>query len=85
MTPKELAEFFALLTMLEPDTITCQLAARLATAGTATEGETDTAVLKAVRENAEQITKELAEVNAANQDRRAALVAKFLSATSKKA
>lgn len=83
MTPKELAEFFALLTMLEPDTVTCQLTMRLAAAGTATEGETDTAVLKAVRENADKIAKELAEVNAANQDRRAALVAKFLGAATK--
>ena len=55
MTPKDLADFFALLSILEPDTITCKLAARLATAGTATDGETDTAVIKELREHAEAI------------------------------
>ena len=80
MSPKELAEFLALLTMLEPDSIICKLTIRLAAAGTATEGETDTSVLKDVRANAKAIAAELATVDGANQDRRAALVNKFLGA-----
>lgn len=84
MSPRELAEFFALLTILEPDTITCQLTARLATAGTATDGETDTQVVAELRKHAAAIAAELAEVDAAKQDRKAALVAKFLSAVSAK-
>lgn len=80
MTPQQLAEFFALLTILEPDTITCKLAARLATAGTATEGGTDTSVLKELREHAAKIADELKTVSESKLDRKSALVAKFLEA-----
>lgn len=80
MTPKDLADFFALLTILEPDTITCKLAARLATAGTATDGETDTAVVKELREHAEAIQKELATVAEGKLEQKAALVARFIEA-----
>lgn len=80
MTPHQLAEFFALLSILEPDTVTCKLVARLATAGTATSGETDTAVIKELREHAVQIAAELATVNEGKLDRKAALVAKFIEA-----
>lgn len=38
MELKDLAEMFAILTILEPDTKICQLTARLATAGSATAG-----------------------------------------------
>ncbi len=81
MTPKELADFFALLSILEPDTITCKLAARLATAGTATSGETDTQVIKEMREHAAKIAEELATITSDKLDRKANLVAKFLAAT----
>jgi hypothetical protein len=82
MKPQDLASFFALLTLLEPDTITCKLAARLAAAGTATDGETDSAVLMELRQHADQIAKELASVDSASKERRANLVDKFLSAVS---
>lgn len=82
MTIQQLAEFFSLLTILEPDTITCQLAARLATAGTATDEETDISVLKEIRTHAAQITKELTSVSQTSLDRKKALIAKYLTPTS---
>ncbi|MEZ4448935.1 MAG: hypothetical protein R3B09_05585 [Nannocystaceae bacterium] len=85
MTPKDLAEFFALLSILEPDTITCKLAARLATAGTATDGETDTAVIKELREHAESIEKELATVAGDALEKKTALVSRFIEAVHKPA
>lgn len=80
MTPKDLAEFFALLSILEPDTITCKLAARLAAAGTATDGETDTAVIKELRDHAEAIASELASVAEGKLEQKTALVARFIEA-----
>lgn len=80
MTTQQVAEFFSLLTILEPDTITCKLAARLASAGTATEEETDIAVIKQLREHADQINKELASVDPGLLDRKKALIAKYISA-----
>lgn len=79
MTPPQLAEFFALLSILEPDTVTCRLAARLAAAGTATAGETDTAVLKELREHAARIAEELGSVSEAQLGRKSALVARLLA------
>lgn len=80
MTPHQLAEFFALLSILEPDTVTCRLVVRLAAAGTATAGETDTAVLKELREHAARIAEELTTVSESQLARKAALVARFLAA-----
>lgn len=80
MSPKELAEFFALLTILEPDTIICKLAARLATASTASEGETDHNIILEMRQHSAQIAEELASLSAAKLDRKAALVGKFFDA-----
>lgn len=80
MTPKDLAEFLALLSILEPDTVTCKLVARLATAGTATDGETDTAVIKELRAHSATIAKELGTVTAKQLESKSALVAKFLKA-----
>jgi len=80
MTPRQLAEFFALLSILEPDSVTCRLAARLAAAGTATAGETDTAVLKELREHAARIAEELRALSEPQLARKAALVARLLAA-----
>ncbi|MBE9251055.1 hypothetical protein IQ226_18360 [Dolichospermum sp. LEGE 00240] len=63
MELKNLAEMFAILTILEPDTKICQLTARLAAAGSATEGETDTAVIKEIKGCLSDLQKELNDVN----------------------
>ncbi len=54
----------AILTILEPDSKTCQAVIRLAQAGTATEGETDTSILLEIKNSFKSdIEKELEEVN----------------------
>jgi hypothetical protein len=63
MELKDLAEMFAILTILEPDTKICQLTARLATAGSSTAGETDTAVIKEIKSCLSDLQAELKEVN----------------------
>ncbi|MFM6039534.1 MAG: hypothetical protein ACKPBB_17800 [Sphaerospermopsis kisseleviana] len=59
MELQDLASFFAILTILEPDSKICQFTAKLATAGSATEGETDTAVLKEIKNHLPELQKEL--------------------------
>ncbi|MBG0743728.1 MAG: hypothetical protein IV298_09630 [Cylindrospermopsis raciborskii KL1] len=59
MQLQDLASFFAVLTILEPDSKICQFTAKLATAGSATEGETDTAVLKEIKKHLPELQKEL--------------------------
>ena len=59
MDIKSLAETFAVLTILEPSSKICQLTARLAIAGTTTEEETDTAVLKEIKASLPELEKEL--------------------------
>lgn len=63
MELKDLAEMFAILTILEPDTKICQLTARLATAGSVTAGENDTAVIKEIKSCLSDLQAELKEVN----------------------
>ena len=59
MELKSLAETFAVLTILEPSSKICQLTARLATAGTTTEDETDTEVMKVIKASLPELQKEL--------------------------
>ncbi|OPH11019.1 hypothetical protein [Cylindrospermopsis raciborskii] len=59
MQLQDLASFFAILTILEPDSKICQFTAKLATAGSATEGETDTTVLKEIKKHLPELQKEL--------------------------
>ncbi|GGX58325.1 hypothetical protein [Streptomyces noursei] len=79
MTLEELAKFFALLTILEPEADTCVQARRLAVAGTATSEETDTGVVKELRSYAESIKSELDSVSSDKLERKTKLVAKFLA------
>jgi hypothetical protein len=59
MELKSLAETFAILTILEPDSKICQLTARLAKAGTTTGEETDTAVIKEIKASLPDLEREL--------------------------
>jgi hypothetical protein len=59
MELKDLASFFAILTILEPDSKICQFTAKLAEAGSATEGETDSTVLKEIKSHLPELQKEL--------------------------
>ncbi len=59
MELKSLAETFAVLTILEPSSKICQLTARLANAGTTTEEETDTEVMKVIKASLPELQKEL--------------------------
>lgn len=79
MEVKDLAEMFAILTILEPDTKICQLTARLATAGSATEGETDTAVIKEIKACLSQLEAELKEVNEKKLEGKQKLLTKILT------
>ncbi len=78
MTLNELAEFFAILTILEPDSEVCKAAARLAQAGTATEGETDTKVLLDLKNYTDKMVAELKEVDEKSLERKQGLVTKIL-------
>ncbi|MFI9362694.1 hypothetical protein ACIG5E_16820 [Kitasatospora sp. NPDC053057] len=78
MTTEELAKFYALLTILEPQAQTCVQAARLAEAGTAGEGDTDTTVVKQLKAHADKIAAELASVSPEKLQRKTAAIAKFL-------
>ncbi|MGB8686525.1 MAG: hypothetical protein WCD53_04205 [Microcoleus sp.] len=70
---------FAILTILEPDAKICQLTARLATAGSATEGETDTAVIKEIKGCLSQLEAELKEVNEKKLEGKQKLLTKILT------
>ncbi|MFJ3100488.1 hypothetical protein [Streptomyces sp. NPDC086835] len=81
MNTTRLAEFYALLSMLEPDTETCRLAQRLADAGTTGQagGDSDTSVLKELRGKADQVARELSSVDAKKIDDKSELIAKMLA------
>lgn len=79
MEAQELARFYALLAILEPDAVTCEFSARIAEAGTATDIETDTAVTAKFRSDAGKIAAELASVSDERLDRKAATIAKLLA------
>ncbi|MER7001114.1 hypothetical protein [Streptomyces sp. NPDC000410] len=78
MTTEELAKFYALLTILEPQEQTCLQAARLAEVGTAGDGDTDTTVVKQLKTHADKIAAELASVSPEKLQRKTAAIAKFL-------
>ena len=59
MELKELAKVFAILTILEPDSQICQLTARLANAGTASDDDTDTEVIKEIKKSLPKLEEEL--------------------------
>ncbi|MEV4683299.1 hypothetical protein [Streptomyces kurssanovii] len=82
MNTTRLAEFYALLSMLEPDTETCRLAQRLADAGTTKQAageDSDTSVLKELRGKADQVARELSSVDAKKIDDKSELIAKMLA------
>jgi hypothetical protein len=84
MNTDRLAEFYALLTMLEPDTETCRLAQRLADVGTTgLVGESsDTTVLQELRGKADKVARELSSVDSAKIDAKSELIAKMLAGAS---
>ena len=78
MKIEEIAETFALLMILEPETKTCQAIIKLAEAGTSTGGDTDISVLKEIKADKDEIEKELKEIADSHFGRREELVKKFL-------
>ncbi|MFB2839564.1 hypothetical protein [Floridanema evergladense] len=76
---KDLAEVFAILTILEPDAKICQLTARLAIAGTATAGETDTTVLKEIKSCLPELEAELKGVSEKKLDLKEKVLVKILT------
>ena len=79
MQLQELAEMFAILTILEPDAKICQLTARLAQAGSATEGETDFAVIKEIKNSLSDLEAELKEVNDKKLESKQKLLTRILT------
>lgn len=79
MELQDLASFFAILTILEPDSKICQFTAKLATAGSATEGETDTAVLKEIKNHLPELQKELATIKQNKLALKAKVITKILT------
>lgn len=75
----DLANFFAILTILEPDSKICQFTAKLATAGTATEEETDTTVLREMKKHLPELQKELDTLKANKLELTKKVVAKILT------
>ncbi|MBW5483043.1 hypothetical protein [Streptomyces bambusae] len=80
MTTEELAKFYALLTILEPQTQVCLHSARLAEVGTVGDGntDTDTAVLKQLKTHADKISAELASVKPEKLQRKTEATAKLI-------
>ena len=79
MELKNLAEMFAILTILEPNTKICQLAVRLANAGSATEGETDTQVVKEIKNSLVELEKELKDIQGKKLEAKQRLLTKILT------
>ncbi|MFM5981750.1 MAG: hypothetical protein ACKO9I_14520 [Sphaerospermopsis kisseleviana] len=79
MELQDLASFFAILTILEPDSKICQFTAKLATAGSATEGETDTAVLKEIKNHLPELQKELETIKQNKLALKAKVITKILT------
>ena len=79
MDLKNLAEMFAILTILEPNSKLCQFTARLATAGSATKSETDTAVNKEIKANIAQNEAELKTINSKKLSSKEALMVRILT------
>jgi len=79
MELKNLAEMFAILTILEPNTKICQLTVRLANAGSATEGETDTQVVKEIKNSLAELEKELKDIQGKKFEAKQRLLTKILT------
>jgi hypothetical protein len=79
MQLKDLAEFFAVLTILEPDAKICKITAKLATAGTATEGLTDMDVIKEIMASMGDLEKELATISDKKLQLKQKVLAKILT------
>ena len=79
MELKNLAEMFAILTILEPNTKICQLTVRLANAGSATEGETDTQVVKEIKNSLVELEKELKDIQGKKLEAKQRLLTKILT------
>ena len=75
----DLANFFAILTILEPDSKIAQYSAKLATAGTATEGETDTAVLRELKKHLPELQKELDTIQTNKLELKQKIITKILT------
>ena len=75
----DLANFLAILTILEPDSKIAQFTARLATAGSATEGETDTSVLREIKQHLPELEKELQGINEKKLELKEKIVTKILT------
>jgi hypothetical protein len=79
MELKSLAETFAVLTILEPSSKICQLTARLASAGTTTEEETDAKVIKEIKASLPELEKELKSIKDAKLKVMEKVLAKILT------
>ena len=78
MEINKFAEIIAVLTILEPESKTCQSVVNLAQAGTATEGDTDISVLVDINNNhKKEIEAELMNVSELNLEKKQKLISKF--------
>ncbi|BAY49050.1 hypothetical protein SAMD00079811_66790 [Scytonema sp. HK-05] len=75
----DLANFFAILTILEPDSKICQFTIKLADFGTATEGETDTMILREMKKHLPELQKELQEIKENKLELKQKIVTKILT------
>lgn len=78
MELEQLAQFFAILTVLEPDAEVCKFTAKLAEAGTATAESTDFSVIKEIKNNVSKIKEELDTLDKGKLDRMQGVIAKIL-------
>ncbi len=75
----DLANFLAILTIVEPNSKIAQYTVKLATADTASEGETDTTVLREIKKHLPELQKELDAIQQKKLELKEKVVTKILT------
>lgn len=82
MELKDLADFFAILTILEPNSKICQYTTRLASAGSVSklkDGDTDFKLLREMKQHLPELEAELKSIQESKLDLKTKVVANLLT------